>query len=48
MLHLTAAGSIHFRTVAFRYTETVIDVVTLHPNLNVEDLNAERRQRADE
>jgi hypothetical protein len=48
VLHLPAPRGVHVRTVAFRHTQTVIDVIAVRSNLDVQNLNAERRKRSDE
>jgi hypothetical protein len=42
VLHLDAARSIHRRTVAFRHTQAMIDVVAVRSNLDVKDVHPER------
>jgi hypothetical protein len=48
VLHLPAARRIYFRTVAFRHTHAMLDVISLRSDLDVENVNPESRQRPNE
>lgn len=48
VLHFQAPRGRHVRSVAFRYTEAVIDVIASSLDLDVLDLHADGRERSDE
>jgi len=47
-LDFQTTGCLHFRSVAFRHTEAMGDVVLVCVHLDVKDLNTNRREGADE